>query len=254
MKICLIGAGNLATRLGMALSEKGHQFVQVWSRTAKSASDLATKLNCSYTTDLSALSNESAIYIIAVSDMAIEPVLSSRSWGDALIVHTAGSIPMDIFAPYCTNYGVFYPFQTFSIEREVDFSQIPVCIEANTSQNIDFLKNMAQSISQNIRLVDSGQRLQIHLAAVFVCNFVNHFYSIGEELLAEKGIGFEILKPLILETAAKITDHSPQSSQTGPAIRNDKNVMDKHLSMLADHPDLKNLYALVSERINQTHK
>lgn len=254
MNICLIGAGNLATQLGQALKEKGHQIVQVWSRTSKSAEELAAKLNCSYTSDISLLSDEVDINIIAVSDQAITSVLSARKWGNALMVHTAGSIPMDIFSPYCTNYGVFYLFQTFSKERSVDFSQVPFCIEANTSQNVEVLTSLAQSMSQNIRLIDSVQRQQIHLAAVFVCNFVNHFYSIGEELLSEKGIDFEILKPLILETAHKITDHSPQSSQTGPAIRNDTIVIEKHLSMLTNHPDLKTLYTLVSNRIFQTHK
>jgi len=254
MRICLIGAGNLSTQLGLSLSEKGHQVVQVWSRTSKNAAELASKLQCQYTTELSSIDPETDIYIIAVTDSAIEPVLAKRAWGKTMVVHTAGSIPMDILAPYCTNFGVFYPFQTFTAAKKVEFDHIPVCIEANTPQNLEFLNSLAQSLSQNIRIVDSNQRQQIHLAAVFVCNFVNHLYSIGEELLTEKGLDFEILKPLILETAAKVVDHSPESSQTGPAIRNDKNVMDKHMAMLANHPDLKNLYSLVSERIIKNHK
>lgn len=161
---------------------------------------------------------------------------------------------MNILAPYCTNFGVFYPFQTFTITKRVDFKHVPVCIEANTPQNLEVLAELARSISGNIRLFDSGQRQQIHLAAVFVCNFVNHFYTIGEKLLGEKGIDFEILKPLILETASKATSQSPESSQTGPASRNDKIVMEKHLAMLSQHPDLQNLYSLISERIIQTHK
>lgn len=254
MRICLIGAGNLATQLGLALLEKGHQIVQVWSRTQKSAAELASKLNCPYTTEISSIYYDTDIYIIAVSDKAIETVLAERSWGNTMVVHTAGSIPMDILAPYCTNFGVFYPFQTFTIAKKVDFDHVPVCIEASTPQNLEVLNNLAQSISQNIKLFDSNQRQQIHLAAVFVCNFVNHFYTIGEELLQEKGIDFEILKPLILETASKVVYQSPKSSQTGPASRNDKIVIDKHLAMLENHPDLKNLYALISERIIQTHK
>jgi predicted short-subunit dehydrogenase-like oxidoreductase (DUF2520 family) len=254
MRVCLIGAGNLATQLGMVLQEKGHQIVQVWSRTTKSAAELGLKLNCQYTTDLSAINSETDIYIIAVSDNAIETVLSGRPWGNALVVHTAGSMPLNILDPYCKNSGVFYPFQTFTIAKKAEFDQVPICIEANTPQNLEVLKNLAESISQNIKIFDSGQRQQIHLAAVFVCNFANHFYSIGEQLLQESGIDFEILKPLILETASRVVDHSPGSSQTGPAIRNDKNVMDKHLAMLANHPDLKKLYALVSERIIQTFK
>ena len=254
MRICLIGAGNLATQLGMTLEEKGHQIVQIWSRTAKSASELASKLACPFTTDISSIVSETDIYIIAISDTAIESVLAKRSWGDKMVAHTAGSTPMSILAPYCKNFGVFYPFQTFTIAKKVDFEHVPVCIEANTSQNLEILNELAKSISQNIRFFDSVQRQQIHLAAVFVCNFVNHFYSIGEELLKEKGIDFEILKPLILETASKVVFQSPESSQTGPASRNDKVVMEKHLAMLANHPDLKIFYSMISERIIQTHK
>jgi len=254
MRICLIGAGNLATQLGMALEEKGHQIVQVWSRTQKSATALASKLNCPYTTDLSFIFSESDLYIIAVSDIAIASVLSNRNWDDTMVVHTAGSTPMSILAPFCKNFGVFYPFQTFTISKRVDFSQVPVCIEANSPLNLDFLKELALSLSQNIKLFDSGQRQQIHLAAVFACNFVNHFYAVGEELLREKGIDFDILKPLILETASKVVDQSPVNTQTGPAVRNDKTVMDKHLALLEHQPDLQKLYEQISQRIIQTHK
>ena len=254
MRICLIGAGNLATQLGLTLSEKGHQVVQVWSRTESSAAALASKLNCPYTTEISLISSNTDIYIVAVIDTAIESVLAGRNWDNTMVVHTSGSTPMSILAPYCNNFGVFYPFQTFTIPKRVDFDHIPVCIEANTLQNLDLLKELAQSISQDIKLFDSGQRQQIHLAAVFACNFVNHFYAIGEELLREKGIDFEILKPLILETASKAVAQSPASSQTGPAIRNDKITMDKHLLLLSNFPDLKNLYKQISDRIIQSHK
>jgi len=254
MRICLIGAGNLATQLGIALSENGHEIVQVWSRTSERARQLASKLNCEYTTELFSISYNADIYILAISDTALENVLSQRDWSDTIVVHTAGSTPMNILTPYCKNFGVFYPFQTFTVDKKVDFGQIPICIEANTSQNLEVLIKLAQSITQNIRFLDSEQRRQIHLAAVFACNFVNHFYAIGEELLKEKGIDFEILKPLILETAAKMTYQTPESSQTGPANRNDIITMNKHLAMLGEHPDLKNLYSIISERIIQSKK
>jgi len=254
MRICLIGAGNLATQLGMALSEKGHQIVQVWSRTAKSASDLASKLGCEYTTEITSIKTDTDIYLLAVSDSAIETVLSMRVWDATPVVHTAGSIPMNILSPYAVNFGVFYPFQTFSIGKRIDFDRIPVCIEANTPYNLELLKELGRSVSRDIRILDSRQRRQIHLAAVFVCNFVNHFYAIGEAILDEAGIGFEILKPLILETASKVTSQSPASAQTGPAARDDKKVIAQHLELLKHHPDLQNLYALISERIIQTHK
>lgn len=254
MRICLIGAGNLATQLGTALSEKGHHILQVWSRTSKNAAKLASKLKCPFTAELMLLSPDPDIYIIAVNDNAIETVCAQLAGKKALIVHTAGSIPMNILAPFCTNFGVFYPFQTFTVTKKVEFDLIPICIEANTPQNLEILTNLAQSISKDIQLLDSGQRQQIHLAAVFACNFVNHFYNIGKELLEEKGLGFEILKPLILETATKIFEQSPKESQTGPAIRNDHMVIDKHIAMLKNHPDLQLIYTKISERIIQTHK
>ena len=252
MKVSLIGSGNLATQLGIALYEKGHQIVQVWSRTAENARELAVQFNCQYTNELSLINYDSDIYIISVIDKAIEQVMASRFWGNKLVVHTSGSTPMELLSPYCENFGVFYPFQTFSKARKVDFDLIPICLEANTPQNLEILRVLAQSISKNIQLINSEQRQQIHLAAVFACNFVNHFYSIGEGLLSEKGIGFDILKPLILETAAKIVDHSPKSVQTGPAIRNDKDIINKHLTLLENQPDLQTLYQQISDRIIQT--
>ena len=126
MRICLIGAGNLATQLGLTLSEKGHQLVQVWSQTQKSAALLASKLDCPYTTDISLISSDTDIYIVAVSDTAIESVLSKRNWDNAMVVHTAGSTPMSILAPYCRNFGVFYPFQTFTISKKVGFILVKI--------------------------------------------------------------------------------------------------------------------------------
>ena len=254
MRICLIGAGNLATQLGLALSEKGQQVVQVWSQTSASAAKLAAKLNCTFTTEIDSIISETDIYIIAIKDQAIAKLVAGYHWGDTLVVHTAGSLPMNILAPYCPNFGVFYPFQTFTIDKKVSFDQIPICIEANTPTNLEALNRLAQSISGDIRKIDSVQRQQIHLAAVFACNFVNHFYTVAKELLAEKGIGFDILKPLILETANKVVNQTPESSQTGPAVRNDKATMEKHLALLSDHPDLKELYAQISQRIIYTHK
>jgi predicted short-subunit dehydrogenase-like oxidoreductase (DUF2520 family) len=254
MRICLIGAGNLATQLGIALSEKGHQIVQVWSRTSQHAAQLARKVNSSFTTDLASITSDTDIYMIAIKDQEIANLLARHNWGKKFVVHTAGSAPMNILAPYCLNFGVFYPFQTFTKDIKVNFDQIPICIEANNLQNLEVLNQLARSISQNIRQFNSDQRQQIHLAAVFACNFVNHFYAVGQELLHVKGIDFEILKPLILETAQKVTKQSPESSQTGPALRNDKATMDKHLEMLAGHPDLKELYEQISKRIIQTYK
>lgn len=253
MRICLIGSGNVATHLGMALLEKGHQVVQVWSHTAKHAEHLGSKLHCTFTSETDSITSDTDIYLISIKDDTMASLLPEVNWKNKLVLHTAGSIPMDILAPYCENFGVLYPFQTISAGKEIDFEQVPIFIEANTTQNFYVVNKLAQSISHRVNPLDSAQRQQIHLAAVFACNFVNHFYGIAMDLLAESGIDFEILKPLILETAKKVISQTPQSSQTGPASRNDKVVMDKHLAMLTGHPDLKELYQQISQRIIQTH-
>ena len=254
MRICLIGAGNVATQLGIALREMGHQIVQVWSQTSKSAARLSEILKAPYTTELNSLVSDAEIYILAVKDYAIEPILASHNWGQNLVVHTAGSIPISVFEDHCTNFGVFYPFQTFSVNKKVSFDNLPLCIEANSKKNLNNLFKLASTLSYFVRQYDSVQRQQLHLAAVFACNFVNHLYFVGNELLEEKGIAFEILIPLILETASKVISQNPKSAQTGPAVRNDEVTLNKHLELLKDKPDLQTIYNQISKRIIETYK
>lgn len=253
MDIVLIGAGNLATRLGLRLQECEHRIVQVYSRTEKSARELAEKLSTDWTTHSADISPEGQLYLVSVSDKAVEPLLSGIQFGGGLVAHTAGSLSMDVLKPFATNHGVFYPLQTFSKSREVDFTQIPICVEASNSKSLDILRKLGNSISDDVREVDSTQRRQLHLSAVFVCNFVNHLYAIGGELLKEQGINFDILKPLIAETAAKALEFSPKEVQTGPAVRFDRNVIDRHMDMLKENPQWNNIYKLLSESIHQLH-
>jgi predicted short-subunit dehydrogenase-like oxidoreductase (DUF2520 family) len=253
MRIALIGAGNLATQLGVELTERGHQVMQVYSRTQKNALELAARLMCSFTDDLAEIEPDADLYIIAVADDAIEFILATVNFGDRLVIHTAGGVSMDIFNSYCKNFGVLYPLQTFSKEKRADFNEISLCIEANSGENLLVLNHFARSISEKVHIINSEQRLFIHLAAVFVCNFVNHFYLIGEQILKEKEIDFGILKPLIMETASKILIHSPGEVQTGPAVRNDINVIKKHMELLNNHPQWSELYRLISENIYLTH-
>jgi len=254
MDIVLIGAGNLATRLGLRLRECNHRIVQVYSRTEASAKLLASLLGSEWTTQPDEISPEGQLYLISVSDKAVESVLAQMNFGNRLVAHTAGSMPMDVLQPFTINYGVFYPLQTFSKSREVDFAQIPICIEANSPENLEILHKLGRSMSNDIREIDTVQRRQLHLSAVFVCNFVNHLYAVGEELLKEEKIDFDILKPLILETAAKAVEFSPKEVQTGPAVRYDRNVIDKHLEMLKSHSQWNDIYKLMSESIHQLHR
>jgi predicted short-subunit dehydrogenase-like oxidoreductase (DUF2520 family) len=254
MRLSLIGAGNLATHLGLALIEKNHQIIQVFSKTEKHASLLGNRLKCSFTNNLSEIVTDADLCIIAVKDFAIQSVIESVDFGDQLVVHTSGAVPISVFNASCKNYGVFYPLQTFSKEQELNFKEIPILIEANKEQNRSILMSLASTVSGKVVPVKSEERLRIHLAAVFACNFVNHFYYIAEQLLHGQQFDLDLLKPLILETASKAVNGAPGLMQTGPAVRNEKVVMDKHLKMLSHHPEWARLYQLISENIYNIHK
>jgi len=251
-KIVLIGSGNLATQLALALTEKGIRVDQIYSRNIESASELAGKVNAGFTNDLSQLFPEADLYIIAVKDSAIQEVLENLKLDEnRLIVHTAGSIPMSILEGFTTKYGVFYPLQTFSKSRKVDFADIPICIEANHPANIITLEKLGNMLSSSVNQINSGERKTLHLAAVFANNFVNHFYSIGAEILHEKKLDFDLLKPLIRETAEKIQSLQLADAQTGPAKRNDRLIINAQLKMLQDKPELQKIYSFVTESIFQ---
>lgn len=247
MNIVFIGAGNLATNLSLTLKNAGYSILQVYSRTEKSAKELAEKLICDYTFDINNL-KKADVYFFAVRDNVIPQLLNQYNFDNKFIVHTAGSISIDVFKNRTKNYGVFYPLQTFSKYRKVDFENIPICIEANNLKSLQLLENIAKDISGDVRLINSEQRKIIHLAAVVACNFVNHLYSISADILNKGNIPFDILKPLIIETANKIIDNDPHNVQTGPAVRNDTQIIEKHLRML-DDDNLKNIYRLISDDI-----
>jgi predicted short-subunit dehydrogenase-like oxidoreductase (DUF2520 family) len=254
MRIVLFGTGNLATRLGIALSTTDVEIAQVYGRTESKASNLAAILGCSFTSSGRNIVKDADLYLLAVSDDAIMEVLENVPLENRLVAHTSGSVAMETLVSSSKNYGVFYPLQTLSAQKEIDFKTIPICIEANNEVNLGKLRKLAEKISDSVVKIDSVQRRQLHLAAVFVCNFVNHFYSIGEKLVEEHGMDFLLLKPLILETALKATQFSPRTVQTGPAIRNNTGIMDLHLKMLEQHPDWQRIYEMVSRNISETGK
>jgi predicted short-subunit dehydrogenase-like oxidoreductase (DUF2520 family) len=255
VKIVFIGAGNVAVHLSQALQNTGFEIAQVYSRTETSARGLANLLQVPYATSISRIISDASLYIISVSDDAIEPLTGSLELADRLVVHTAGSVPMDVFAGKLDNYGVLYPLQTFSKSSPVDFTGIPMLIEANTPGNLQRLRMIAETISQKVYCASSAERMQLHLAAVFGCNFVNHFYHLSAQIAQQAGFNFDVLSPLILETARKaIASGNPQQMQTGPAARGDRNVMDKHMELLAAHPEWRTIYAMLSESIGKTKK
>lgn len=253
-KVVIIGAGNLATRVSLELHNKGVEIIQIYSRTVTSALTLARMLGCSYVTKPEKVTTEADIYLISVSDMVVNELVSKIKFNNKLVAHTAGSIPLSELKKCSSNYGVFYPLQTFSKFRDVNFNKIPFCIEANNKENEDTLCELASMISKNVRVISSEQRKQLHLAAVFASNFVNHMYAVASELVQDKDLPFDILLPLISETASKVKNMTPRAAQTGPAMRMDKNIMHEHLSMLNGNPKVKKMYTQVSENIKDYYK
>lgn len=252
--VTLVGAGNLATQLGKALFKSGIQILQVYSRTEESARMLASKLNCEYTNSLSELNMEADLFVFALKDDSLTDVLSQLHLAGKFIVHTAGSLPMEVLQPHSDFYGVFYPLQTFSKQRDVDFAQIPICLEAAKPELLEELKELAKRLSNKVEEIRSAQRQSLHLAAVFTCNFVNHFYYLSHRIVQKYGVDFELLKPLITETAAKVMEIDPFDAQTGPAKRFDEAIINKHLDFLADQPKLQEIYSFVSKSIFEAHK
>lgn len=251
--IVFIGAGNLATNLAKTLYYKGFRIVQVYSRTEESARALAQTVEADHTTDLSSVAVGAQLYIVSLKDAAFVQLLPEIVAGkeDALWIHTAGSIPMDVWGGRVKRYGVFYPMQTFSKQRTVDFRQIPVFIESNSAEDTRMLKEIASVLSEKVYEATSEQRKSLHLAAVFTCNFTNHMYALAAELLKKYQLPFDVMLPLIDETARKVHELDPCLAQTGPAIRYDENVINNHLQMLSDEPGMQELYRLISESIHQ---
>lgn len=251
-KIVLIGAGNVATHLCKAFKQAGNEIVQVYSLTQKSAGALASKLKTNFTDSLKKINPSADVYIVSVKDDAVSAVLSQiQLKQQAIIVHTSGSVPMNVFAEKFKNYGVFYPLQTFSKGKKVNFKNIPICLEANNKKTVQALKILAEQISDTVTEIDSEQRKKLHLAAVFSCNFSNYLYAISETILNENGMNLDLLKPLIKETAGKIKKNSPRKMQTGPAKRQDLKVMESHLKLLANHKTYQEIYKLLSEGIGK---
>ena len=200
--VVFIGAGNLATNLAKALYYKGFRIVQVYSRTEESARALAEKVEADYTTDLQEISKDAKLYIVSLKDAAFVELLPQITEGKqkSLLVHTAGSIPMSVWEGHAERYGVFYPMQTFSKQREVDFQEVPFFIEAKRAEDTELLKAIASTLSEKVYEADSEQRKSLHLAAVFICNFTNHMYALAADLLEKYNLPFEVMLPLIDET------------------------------------------------------
>ncbi len=251
-KIVLIGAGRVATHLGHRLQAKGLAVVQVLNRTAAPARDLAGSLDADWSDRWADVRTDADWLLLAVRDDAIDEVAGAlaRHVPQALATHTSGATPGTVLAPHFRRFGVFYPLQSFSPERRPAWSTIPFCIDAAGPADRAFLKKMARTLGGRAWPVQDEQRAALHVAAVFANNFTNQCYAVAEALLAEQGLPFELLYPLMQETLAKALEHSPARMQTGPARRGDLATLQRHLDLLAGHPDWQAMYAAVSRSIH----
>ncbi len=253
MKIVFIGAGNLATNLAQEIHSKGHQILQIYSRTTDSAELLAQSVNSVPTTNLKEICQDADLYIFSVKDSALEGILNEMPATQGIWVHTAGSIPLSILEKYHDKYGVIYPFQTFSKNRKVSFQEISVFVEASDQSTFQSLQEFITTFSSRVIPLSSEKRKYVHLSGVFACNFVNHLYAIASEILDSQDIPMDVLLPLIDETARKVHELNPKEAQTGPAVRYDENVIQKHLSLLTD-ADERQIYELMSKNIYKTNQ
>ncbi|MCT4646414.1 MAG: DUF2520 domain-containing protein [Carboxylicivirga sp.] len=248
MDIVIIGSGNVATHLSQALFAQKHVIKQVYSRSLANANDLAQKVGAEPINNFKELLSDADLYIISVKDDAIQYVVKSMPDLKGIVTHTAGSIGLEVLDKF-SNSGVFYPFQTFTKHSDVDFSQVPVLIESDNKAHTTLLMDLARQISEHVIEASSKQRGDLHIAAVFACNFVNHMYRLAEETLNDSGLSFELLKPLIAETANKVKQLSPSQTQTGPASRNDQQIISKHINALLDKPEHHEVYQLLTNSI-----
>lgn len=248
MKIVLIGSGNTATVLGKKMYRSGHTVLQVFSRTLQHAKELAAELNTSFTNTLNGLSTDADLYVIAVSDTAVEFVARQFTTGNKPVVHTAGSVSMEVLKPVSSNYGVFYPLQ--SLRKDMQrIPEIPFLVDGCTTEIQVLLCDFATSLSSEVKICTDDQRLNMHLAAVISSNFTNHLYALTEQFCNHHQLSFDLLLPLINEVAFRLIEGHAADLQTGPARRGDEATIQKHLQLLKDDEHLQQLYSLLSQSI-----
>ena len=266
MNVIFIGAGNVAWHLATLFSKKEDlQITHIWSRTKENAEKLRQKIEsdvtktCHSLEDLDFSQTDTDLAILSIADNAFEAVLSKLVLPkNCILAHTSGSQHIEMLKKANQNtiekIGVFYPLQTFSKAKEVDFSQIPFCIESNNKNIEEELFELAKEFSQKVFKVSSKDRSILHVAAVFACNFSNYLWTISETILKEKNLPFDMLKPLLEETLQKALEINPSNAQTGPAVRNDKKVIEKHLKMIEEmnlNDNFSQIYKLMTESIQK---
>ncbi|HVW59943.1 MAG TPA: DUF2520 domain-containing protein [Puia sp.] len=250
MRMVIIGSGNVATVLGRQFMEAGHLILQVFSRQQEHAAQLAGVLQCGYTSRWEELDKSGDVYLAALSDDALRDLHNHLSLPGKLVLHTAGAVPKEALLGVSVNSGVLYPLQ--SLRRELKpYPEIPLLTDANQETDRQRITDLARSISRQVSAADNSMRLKLHLAAVLVNNFTNHLYVLADQYCRKEGAGFSLLLPLIRETAGRLSRVAPGDVQTGPAVRGDEATIARHLELIDNYKDIKEVYTLMTRQIRE---
>lgn len=250
-KISILGTGNVAWHLAHALDAARHTIVQVWGRDLNKAKQLAQPFNAQAISNLNQLEEDIDVLLLCISDDAIAQIASQLSNKPYLIAHTSGAMDMELLKNTSQFYGVFYPVQTLSEGKKVNFFNVPLCVEGNNKAAESQLMALGNTVSNSVHIISSEKRKYLHLAAVFANNFTNALYAEAAGVLERQGLSFNLLRPLILETAQKVQQMSPQQAQTGPAKRHDDSTLQKHLELLPKDSDEEKVYRLLTDIIRK---
>ncbi len=249
--VVFIGSGNVATCIAQALIQKGFKVDCVYSRNILNAQKLTHLVGGKATANIGEISIDADLYIIAITDDAIESI-SNQIKVNGLVVHTSGCTPLNVLSNN-KRFGVFYALQTFTKNTAINLMHVPFLIEANNNNDEVLLINLAKLLSENVQVATTPQRQNLHVAAVFANNFSNHMFAIAKLLLEEHHLSFDLLKPLILQTAKNSVELNPLQVQTGPAIRRDGLTLSTHIEVLHRNPEFRQIYEILSQSIRQVH-
>jgi predicted short-subunit dehydrogenase-like oxidoreductase (DUF2520 family) len=252
MRVVILGSGNVATILGEKIYVAGHEVVQVFSRNHEAADKLASLLHAQAVSSREAVDVSAELYIIAVNDGAIGELASWLRPAAGIVVHTAGSVPVDVLKPASTRFGILYPLQTLRKETS-SIAEIPLLVDGSDMETTEQLFAFVKSISGTVQAADDAKRLKLHIAAVIMNNFSNHLFTLAYDYCKKENLDFRLLIPLVTDTGERLKLKPPSQLQTGPAARNDMSTIRYHLEQLKNYPDLADIYKLFTEKILDYH-
>ncbi|GBL34964.1 hypothetical protein EMGBS15_05590 [Filimonas sp.] len=253
MNIAIIGSGNIATFFATKFHQGGHQIIQVISPTAENAKALASQFDSTYSTRIKELKDDADLCLLAVKDDLLQGILKEVDFKQKFLIHTAGSVTLKDLSSSSPNLGCIWCMYSINKNHLPERKNIPLIINASNETTLEIIRTLSACISTSVHSLSDDQKLRAHLAAVFANNFSNHMFTIGQDILQEEQLSFELLIPLIENTVEKLTYTSPDKLQTGPAVRNDESTIAKHLSLLKDHDDFKKIYTLLTDSIQRKY-